>query len=211
MVTSSNLSSGRRGDIVGCQSSQDLERICSKETLVSLTKFFNLPTEFTSFHSRDRGVWLRRKSNEGQDFAYFFQTPFYRKRFWSLVLLTRGEAATGAAVLQADKEVNVWDLLERSREYGMREGSNPLALLVYLFQDHVLETSKEFQAVAQQIQNIDKELLAGLDATRAKKSKLKVSEYGELSHSIYEARMGLVELQRRREFEAELNRYLRKI
>lgn len=167
-----------------------------------------MPTEFTSFHSHDRGVWLRRKSNEGQDFAYFFQTPFYRKRFWSLVLLTREGAATGAAVLQADREVDVWDVLERAREYGLREGSNPLALLVYLFQDHVLDTSKEFQDVAERIQNIDKELLAELDAAKVNKSKLKVSEYGALSHSIYKARMGLVELQRRREFEAELSKAL---
>lgn len=184
-----------------------MDRICDKETLVSLTKFFNLPTEFTSFHSHDRGVWLRRKSNEGQDFAYFFQTPFYRKGFWSLVLLTREGAVTGAAVLQSDKEVDIWGLLKRAREYGS-EGSHPLVLLALLFQDHVLETSNEFKAVAQRIQDIDKELLDELDAARANKSKLKVSEYGKLSHSIYKARMGLVELQRRREFEAQISKVL---
>jgi hypothetical protein len=125
-----------------------------------------------------------------------------------MVLLTRDRAATGAAVLQTDKETDMWGIIQRARNYGANEGSHPLVLLALLFQEHVLETNTKFAELTQQIQTVDKNLLAELAAANSKNSKHKVSEYGDLSHRIYQARMGVVELQRRREFEAQVGNTL---
>ena len=91
----------------------------SEEALNQLKKFFNLPSEYSVFRQNNRGVWLREKTNEGRDRAYLYQTPFYSEGFWSLVLMMRGGAATGAAVLQSDNKVDVQGVIQRSQQYGI--------------------------------------------------------------------------------------------
>ncbi|KAF2094755.1 hypothetical protein NA57DRAFT_79923 [Rhizodiscina lignyota] len=199
---------GRQGETAGCQNLNDLNALFSKQTWLSLTEFFQLPTEFSSFRGHDSGIWLRAISSQGQDLAYFYQTPFYPEKFWSLVLFIRGNSTNGAAVLQSDSKIDCQGVLQRAKEYGSR-GSHPLIVLVLLFQDHVLGTADKFKDVSTKIQAIDADLLAELKAAQGHKTKLRVSEYGTLSHRIYEARMELVELQRRREFEAQVGKTLK--
>jgi hypothetical protein len=184
-----------------------LDALSSEETFQSLREFFGLPTAFAGFRQNDGGIWLRANSDQSQDLAYLYQTPFDPECFWSLVLVTRENSATGAAVLHADKGTDLQLMLQEAQKYGST-GSNPLVILVLLFMQQVRKTSVKFKAVATKIHDIDTDLLAALEFARTHKNEIKVSDYGDLSHRIYTARMDVVELQRRREFEAQVGKTL---
>ncbi|KAH0562508.1 hypothetical protein GP486_002800 [Trichoglossum hirsutum] len=135
------------------------------------------------------------------------KTPFYSEGFWSLILVTDDEGTKGAAIIQSDAKTDISTILQGTKKYSA-EGMHPLLILLQLFEDHVNTTSRKAEDVTRNIQAVDSDLLDALKVINDPKQKDKFSNFGRLSQGLHEARMDLVELARRREFEKQIGKRL---
>jgi hypothetical protein len=123
----------------------------------------------------------------------------------------------GAAVIMSDSEINLFSIQEDVQKFAERY-SHPLLLLLQLFQHHVMATSTKFKEVYQKVREADNDLHAELkkasrlhaESNNTNDSKLRGvgSNFGPIGQSLHEARMNLVELTRRRQFETQIGRRL---
>ncbi|KAI0381338.1 hypothetical protein F5Y04DRAFT_80172 [Hypomontagnella monticulosa] len=199
---------GRKSqDIAGCRNLEDLNMMLDEDSASSIINFFRLPRDFLVLRRNDAGLCQCNRREDGRSLAYLSQTPFYDSGFWSVALVIDDEPTRAACILQCDRTIDISGI-RRKIQNCTGAYRHPLQLLLKLFENHVMTTSDKFDDLYRNIQEVDFKLLHQLSEATNPKNRDKGSRYSELGLSLHTARMKLVDLMRRRQFESEMGKVL---
>jgi hypothetical protein len=162
--------------------------------------------------------------------GYCFQSPFYTHSSWNLTFCVRrptGDlgrliAGAGAAYaksfktvgfLEVDQGVDLASMLDEIYLSADR-CCNPLVLPFRLFEQHVQESGKKFMRVTKKLADIEQAIDVSLSGdppsseTGVQVASIAERPYGKWSKTVYECSTELFDLERRRDFEYRLQRFL---
>ncbi|KAJ6016053.1 Mg2+ transporter protein CorA-like/Zinc transport protein ZntB [Penicillium herquei] len=134
--------------------------------------------------------------------ACIIQTPFYETGFWSLILYSETNESDSATrmsgIIQADK-----DFTFKEYQSEIRKASTiyPMMLPLELYKKHVASTARKFEQIRSTLRDVDDKLLKELEGMNKPEDARR--SHRELSKTLHECSMKLVELGRRRVFEGD--------
>jgi hypothetical protein len=162
--------------------------------------------------------------------GYCFQTPFYTHGSWNLAFCVRrptgdlGRLIAGAVapyansfkivgLLEVDQGVDLASMFDEIHLSADRH-CNPLVLPVRLFEHHVQESGKGFMRVSNKLADIEQAIDVSLSGDPPSSEKgvqvasIPERPYGKWSKTVYECSTELFDLERRRDFEYRLHKFL---
>ncbi|KAI0416333.1 hypothetical protein F5X98DRAFT_388098 [Xylaria grammica] len=150
--------------------------------------------------------------------VFVVQTPIYGDEFWCLFALAGKTPKHVAAVLYVGSNINATDIIHTVKSQA-KDCAHHLLLLLELFEDHLKRTKGLFKEVINSITEVDQFLLEKLpqgdpsnnyavneisQGRQQRKFRDQALEYATKMHQLHLARMNLVRLRQRRNFETKL-------
>ncbi|KAI1456733.1 hypothetical protein F4805DRAFT_218826 [Annulohypoxylon moriforme] len=218
--------------------SGEVNGLLGNTTLQQIGEFFGLPRQFYVWIRNNTGTCLRLECRENR-IGYVIQTPASASPFWSLILVSDADFKRGAAILQTDTDSKISSILVEV-ENEAKEYQYPMLLPVHLFSYHNGITSNRSKNVSKDVDEVDKELARELEPRdhndnnlsrqrpnqkiwnswarlRAVKmpnnnfqNRVDGCDFGQLSYRLHKARMELVDLSQRCDFEKDIFMALKK-
>ncbi|QYT04842.1 hypothetical protein H0G86_011745 [Trichoderma simmonsii] len=178
---------------------------------------FALPAVYLSTRKDKNGSCYFEPTRNDEAEVYAVQTPMYGDEFWYFLLLRFKISERIAVALFVDSAMDAKSIIKEVH----RSDTTPhhLLLLVELFTDHFKRTFSLFHKVINSINDVDDFLLEVLPQSdhsvshgikdayfkgTSKGFRQLTLQYTEISYKLHLARMDLVRLRRRRDFEEEL-------
>lgn len=178
---------------------------------------FALPSDYLGTRKDKNGSCYLQTTPNDEAEVYVVQTPIDGDEFWYFLLLRIKTSEQIAAALFVDSTMDAKSIFKEVH----RPDTTPhhLLLLVELFTDHFKRTLSLFHKVINSINDVDDFLLKVLPQNdhsvshgtkdaffkrTSKEFRQLTLQYTEISYKLHLARMNLVRLRRRRDFEKKL-------
>ncbi|KAF0322139.1 hypothetical protein GQ607_010642, partial [Colletotrichum asianum] len=210
---------------------QDLSReLFDSETIESIADFFGMAKYYNDFRKLDFGCCEIREAGEGggPDTLYVIQTPYYSSGFWSMFLVGRadpkspGQARKLSGLIQSGADVKLGEILSGVVRKADEFCHHPLLLPFHLYVNHYEGTSAHFKAVLDIVEHVEGRIMKALHGKRRLTSQVAQRnddhddqgtnhwDLASFSKDLHEASMKVAELARRRNFEDDLAKLLKK-
>ncbi|KAL6796533.1 hypothetical protein J3E68DRAFT_426108 [Trichoderma sp. SZMC 28012] len=195
----------------GLRDFSQLNEVLSDTDVGCVLNIFALPADYLGTRKDKNGSCYLQTTPNDEAEVYVIQTPIDGDEFWYFLLLRIKTSEQIAAALFVDSTMDAKSIFKEMH----RPDTTPhhLLLLVELFTDHFKRTLSLFHKVINSINDVDDFLLKVLPQSdhsvshskrTSKEFRQLTLQYTEISYKLHLARMDLVRLRRRRDFEKKL-------